>query len=92
MMDIKKYVRWGQMGTIFGSNAITAYVLSYVLLIPFTAFTISNGENLQEFFMNDLINAGGQPELISLAWAIFFTSLCFIPVWVLYRKKIFIKI
>ena len=92
IMDIEKYIRWGQMGTIFGSNAITAYVLSYLLLIPFTVFTISNGKNLQEMFMNGLINAGGQPELVSLAWAILFTLLCYVPVWALYRKKIFLKI
>ena len=92
LMDMNNRVRWGQMGIIFGSNAITAYVLSYLLLIPFTVGAIYDGKNGQDIFMDGLINIGIQPALVSLAWAILFTLLCFIPVWVLYRKKIFLKI
>ncbi len=92
LMDIKRLTRWGKAGVIFGSNAISAYVLSYILLIPFTYFTVVDGKNLQEVFMAGFMNMGWNPEWVSLLWAILFTLLCFIPVWMLYRKRIFLKI
>lgn len=92
IMDMKGFKRWANFGVVFGMNAITAYVLSSILLIPFTSFSMSDGDNLQELFMKSLINTGMIPELASLIWAVLFTGLCFVPVWVLYRKKIFLKI
>ncbi len=92
ILDVKGFVNWARPGIIFGTNAITAYVLSYILLIPFTWFTISGGLNLQGLYMEKMIAAGFMPELASMIWAILFTALCFIPVWWLYRKRIFIKL
>lgn len=92
IMDIKAYKKWAQMGVIFGTNAITVYVLSYFLLLPFTHIPVRQGESLQSIYMQGLINAGVMPELASMTWAILFVGLCFIPVWILFRKKVFIKI
>lgn len=92
IMDIKGYQRWAHFGVVFGMNAITAYVLSYIFQIPFTWFPVKNGETLQTLYMKGLIDAGMMPELASMIWAVLFTTLCFIPVWWLYKKKIFLKI
>ena len=92
LIDIKGHSKWAKVGVIFGTNAITAYIMSYLLLIPFTFISIVNGKNIQELFMAFLINTGIMPELASLLWAIFFTLLCFIPVFILFKKKIFLKI
>jgi predicted acyltransferase len=92
IMDIKGNKKWANFGIVFGTNAITAYVLSYLLQIPFTSIPIRYGENLQSLYMNGLMNMGMLPELASMIWAVIFTALCFIPVWILYRKKIFLKI
>ena len=91
VMDIKKHISWGKPAIVFGSNAITAYVLSYIIGIPFTHLPLT-GESLQELYMNSLINVGILPELVSFSWAIFYTSLCYIPVLFLYKKRIFLKI
>ena len=32
------------------------------------------------------------PHLAAFAYSVSFTAFCFIPVWILYRKKIFLKI
>lgn len=92
IIDIKEKKKWANFSVVFGMNAITTYVLSYILQIPFTNISIEHGNNFQSIYMNGLINAGMLPELASLIWAILFTALCFIPVWILYRKKIFLKI
>lgn len=92
IIDMKGKKRWAYFGVVFGTNAITAYVLSYLLQIPFTWFNIFNGKNFQSLYMDGLTGIGVMPEAASLLWAIFFTALCFIPVLILYRKKIFLKI
>lgn len=92
IMDMKGHQRWAHFGVVFGTNAITAYVLSYLWQIPFTWITISNGENLQSLYMKGMINIGIMPEIVSLIWALTFTVLCFLPTLYLYNKKIFLKI
>lgn len=92
IMEIKGRKKWAYFGIVFGMNAITAYVLSYILQIPFTWITLKNGDSLQVIYMKGLIGLGIMPELASFIWAVFFLIMCFIPVWILYRKQIFLKI
>ena len=92
IIDVKGKQKWAQPGVIFGTNAITAYVLSYIFQIPFTWISVSNGNNLQSLYMQGLTRAGMQPELASFSWAVIFTALCFVPVLYLYRRKIFLKL
>jgi hypothetical protein len=35
---------------------------------------------------------GFEPKLASMMYALFYTALMFIPAWMLFRKKIFIKL
>lgn len=90
-MDVKGYVRWGKIGIIFGTNAIFAYVVHYLFILPVSWLKFGRLD-LQQFFMKTLIDVNIMPELASLTWALLYTSLCFIPVWILYQKKIFLKI
>ena len=95
---------WGRKGLgkgvlwpwlVFGSNAITAYMFSELLpgalgLIRFH----SHGEWMTPLIWVDLRVF---PHIPDLAWRAFaysfsFMAVCFVPVWILYRKKIFIKI
>ncbi len=92
IMDMQGKKRWAHFGVVFGTNAITAYVLSYIFQIPFTWFSIIDEKNFQTIYMDRLIGAGMMPELASVIWAIIFTTMCFIPVLILYRKRIFLKI
>jgi len=92
VMDIKKYINWGKPAIVFGSNAIIAYILLYIIGIPLTYIPISGNHGIQELYMESLINIGLLPELISLSWAVIYTALCYIPVLILYKKRIFLKI
>lgn len=91
VIDQLKLRKWANPAIEFGSNAISAYILSNLVVIPAGIIYI-NGQSLQEFYMNSLINLGVIPELASLIWAIVITIICYIPVKILYNKKIFIKV
>jgi len=93
VMDIKKYINWGKPAIVFGSNAIIAYILLYIIGIPLTYIPISGNHGIQELYMESLINIGLLPELISLSWAVIYTALCYIPVlYISTKKEYFLKI
>jgi predicted acyltransferase len=76
----------------FGSNALVAYMLSELLTILIDTIPVPNYVNLQKWSYA-LIPAWTAPApLRSLLWSILFVGLCYIPVHILYRKKIFIKL
>ena len=90
VIDIKGWNKWAKPGIIFGANAITAYVLHEVLIIPIERIFIG-GHSLKGWAMN-LFNGFLPAEMASLAWALFYVFICFLPIWWMYRKKIFVKI
>lgn len=90
---IKRAVMWPWV--VFGLNAIAAYMVSELLpgIVDLFAFT-SDGRK-----MNALgwvrIHFFGQipdPGWACFAYSFSYMALCFIPVWILYRKRIFLKI
>jgi len=95
---------WGQKGwskalawpwLVFGSNAIVAYVISeevYVLLkqIHFTDGGKAS-DPLRYAFHHVFMNIP-DPAWRSFAYVVAYTAVCFLPVWLLYSRKIFVKI
>lgn len=90
-IDIKGYKRWTMPGVIFGANAITTYFLADVLALIFYRLKFG-GMPLNDLAVNGLISAGMRAELASWLYALFFVAVNFIPAYILYRKKIFIKL
>ncbi|MFA9390012.1 MAG: acyltransferase family protein [Prolixibacteraceae bacterium] len=90
VIDVKGWRKWAKPGIIFGANAITAYVLHEVLIIPIDRIQL--GSHSLKGWVMVLFNGFLPPEMASLAWALFFVFLCFLPIWWMYRKKIFVKI
>ena len=95
---------WGKHGwgkrllwpwLVFGSNAIVAYVISELLgsaieLVPFT----SGGRRtdaLRYVYMHVFASIP-DPGWRAFAYSLFYTAVCFLPVWLLYRKRIFVKV
>jgi predicted acyltransferase len=77
---------------VFGTNALTAYILSEVLAIILGAITLSNGNTLQKSLYNLLPQSLVSPSLLSATWSVLFVAVCFLPVFYLYRHKIFLKL
>lgn len=90
LIDVLGITRGTKMFVVFGLNAITAFVLHGLLNRIMGIFVSS--PSLSERFTESLISAGIEPELASLTWALLYLVVCYIPILVLYRKRIFIKV
>lgn len=91
VVDIRNYTSGTKPGIIFGANAIAIYFLSDVISIIF--YTIPLGSvSLNQHFMAALTDIGIAPQLVSLLYAIIFVCINFCIAYVLYQKKIFIKL
>lgn len=77
---------------VFGTNALTAYVLSELLSILIGNIRLGVGGTLQRSLYMLLPVWIGPGPLRSLIWSVLFVAVCFLPVWGLYRRKIFIKL
>jgi predicted acyltransferase len=87
---------WTWVWLVFGSNAIAAYMFSE--LTPGILYNISvSGDGGKRYELMAWIFIHTFAHIPDRGWAAFafsvsFTAFCFIPVWILYRKKIFLKV
>ncbi|CAG4988955.1 hypothetical protein DYBT9275_00193 [Dyadobacter sp. CECT 9275] len=91
VVDILKRQKGTEPGVIFGANAITVYVLADILALIFYISDFG-GKTLNHHFTDSLSQAGLEPKLASLLYALIFVCINFIPAYLLYRRKIFIKL
>lgn len=95
-VDIKKWRRgWTYPWLVFGMNAIGVYVFSQLLSATLSAITVHTGATTASFsgylFLEYFAKIPSRP-LSSLAYALSFVAVSFIPAAWLYRKKIFLKV
>jgi predicted acyltransferase len=94
--DLNRWRRWATPFLVFGTNAIAAYMLSELVahLIVRLELVQPDGTALswQEMLYQRFFLGLGSPANASLAYALVFTGLCWAALWVLYRRKIFLKI
>ena len=95
---------WGRAGfskrliwpwLVFGSNAIAAYMISELLPgiienLPFS--TAGHKTDALAWAHNNVMGLIPDPGWEAFAYSVTFAAICFVPVWILYRKKIFIKV
>jgi predicted acyltransferase len=75
-----------------GSNALAAYVLSEVLASLIVGVHLRRGITLQQWSYLQIPDWAGSPSLRSLEWSLAFTALCYLPIHLLHRKRILIKL
>ncbi len=87
---------WTWPWLIFGSNAIAAYMFSELVPGILNNIAVSDGPgrraNLAAWIFEHCFAHISNPHWAAFAWSISFTAFCFIPVWILYRRKIFLKV
>lgn len=91
LVDVLNYSKIAKIGIVFGANAIAIYVLADLLTFVFYG-TKFGSDSLNNYFMNGVVAIGGSLKLASFLYAIVFIAINFIPAWILYRRKIFIKL
>ncbi len=96
LVEIKQWTKgWTFPWLVFGPNAITAYIFSELLAGALAAVVVHSGNtatSLQEHIYQKWFFPVVNPSFGSLLYALTYVLVCFVPVLVLYRKKIFIKI
>lgn len=95
LVDVKGYERWSKPFTIYGKNAITAYILSVVLdgLLNRIRLSSPTGRSVRlKMVVYDHFFKLTGPKADSLLYAITFVLVIFAVVWALHRKRIFLRI
>ncbi len=77
---------------VFGVNAIAAYVLSELLPGALGFIHVRPGVNVFGWFYSGILGVVPNAALASLIYSFAYALVCWIPMYVLYRKRIFIKI
>ena len=91
IIDLKGHTRWTALGRVFGANSIAAYVMAGMLTTIFYSDLIT-GVALNNLWMDSVTAIGVAPKLASLLYALFYVGVIFVPTYILYKKKIFIKV
>lgn len=94
--DIKRWRgAWTKPFLIFGRNAITAYIIADLFAISLYAVNIRvNGQMMsaQQYIFQRFFAPLGSRSFSSLLFSLAFVLLCLLPIWLMDRKKIFLKI
>jgi predicted acyltransferase len=87
---------WTYPWIVFGSNAIAAYMFSELMpgIFDNIHVTGANGRptNLMTWIAMHTVAHIPDPHWAAFGYSVSFAAFCFIPVWILYRKKIFLKV
>jgi len=99
LLDVRKLRgRWTMPLLVFGMNAIAAYTLSEVLASTLNSWHVAVAPNesipLQMFIYHHVFAfpGGVSTKNASLAYALAFVLVCWLVMWILWRKKIFLKV
>ncbi|WP_263377609.1 acyltransferase family protein [Granulicella paludicola] len=83
---------WTYPLLVFGTNAITAYVFSELLSTAVAVFKVNSTQSFQVHVYSTWFIHLVNPAFGSFLYSFLFVLVCFIPTWLLYRNRIFIKI
>ena len=95
IIDVKGYKKWSRFFESFGVNPLFIYVLGAVLSVLFGSILFTyQGEifNLKGFIYGELLQPWLGDYPASLVFALLFVSLNWVIGYILYKKKIYIKI
>src|SRR5688572_8139838 len=91
IIDIKGYRRWAKPFEVFGVNAIALYVGAGIMAELLGVIKVG-GRPLGGWIYQNLFASWASPVNASLAFAISFVLVWLFFMWILYKRKIFIKI
>jgi predicted acyltransferase len=86
---------WTWIWLVFGSNAIAAYMFSELLpgVLQNVRF-MADGKRTDAiaFALDHVFAHIPDPGWAALAYSTSFAAVCFVPVWIMYRRRIFLKV
>ena len=95
IIDVQQYNRFTKPFVVYGVNAITVFFLSGLIPRTLRMFSVTAADG-SETNLQSWLYAGFTPFLspinASLAWAIVFVLFWLVVLWIMYHKKIIIKV
>lgn len=95
-VDLRGWRKWAEPFLVFGMNAILAYMLAAIVSEISTDFEFHFSQDrlntVHGWVYGKYFVPHFSPVNASLAFGIFFVFTIFLPLWPLYRKKIYIRI
>jgi len=91
LIDIKGYRRWAKPFEVFGLNAIALYVVADLIAVSLGLIKVGEG-SLGGWIYDRVFASWASPVNASLAFAICFVLVCLVLMWILYRRRIFLKV
>jgi predicted acyltransferase len=91
LIDIKGYRKWTMPFEVFGLNAIALYVVADLIAILLGTVKVGGDTSLGGWIYDHLFASWASPINASLAFALTFVLVCWVLMWILYRRKIFLK-
>jgi predicted acyltransferase len=97
LVDIKGYKKWAWPFVVLGANALALFVFSGIVARMISAFRVAytpegRGISLQRWIVDNIFLAIFPPINASLAFAISFILFWLFLMWLLYRKRIYVKV
>jgi predicted acyltransferase len=86
---------WTKPFVVFGTNAIAAYALADLVSALLFNVHVHLGRRtvpLQEYVFRSIFGAVSPREFGSLLYSLSFVCLCWLPIYAMYRKHIFLKV
>ena len=77
---------------VFGTNAIAAYVFSELLPGAMSLIHMQPGVNLERWIYYRILGVIANPPMASLIYSLGFVGFCWLAIYMLYRRRIFLKI
>jgi predicted acyltransferase len=96
LIDIKIYKKWSKPFIVFGVNALALFVFSGLTARLLGVVKVAGAEgkaiSLQKWIFDNLFLIFAAPVNASLAYAVCFILFWLFLMWLLYRRRIFIKV
>jgi predicted acyltransferase len=96
LIDIKGYKKWSKPFVIFGVNALALFVFSGILTKILGLIKVAGDDgktvSLYTWIYRNVFLPFGEPINASLMFAVSYILLWLFLMWLLYRKRIFIKV
>jgi predicted acyltransferase len=96
LIDVKQHRgRWTIIPVVFGTNCIFAFALSeFTAIFSVSVKFMEDGTlvSLKDAFNELTFDNIPQPQWASFAYSLFFLTCCWFVTWLLYRRKIFLKV
>jgi len=93
--DVKRWRHWTQVLLVFGANPIAAYFLAEIIAHWIDLVQVQSAASpmtLQEMIYQRFFAGLGSPATSSLRYSLAFVLMCWLPMWLLYHRKVFLKI